>query len=123
MSAELAKKRIASYMRGDITKAELDEFINSFGDELTEEAYSEYLEAQFEKFIAENKSEIQSENSDASEKVSPTKEKKSKSAQLRRFMNLGGIAFCWQSTFYTNIEIKYWIIFISFLKSCSPLKN
>ena len=94
MNAELAKKRIASYLRGNITKEELDEFINGFGNDLTEEAYTEILNEEFEKFIADdNSDESDLKNIEAANATSQTEQKKGKTTQPRRFMHRNGFTF------------------------------
>ena len=52
MDNELAKKRIAGYFSGNVTREELDELIDNFGDVLTEEAYTEFLLGKFEELLA-----------------------------------------------------------------------
>ena len=119
MNAELARKRIASYMRGNITRAELDEFIDGFGDDLTEEAYAEFLMEEFEKFVAaENSNEPHPENKDASEAALQTEQKKGKSTRSGRFMYMRGFSFCMKvaasflSVALCNFKFKYLIVIL-----------
>lgn len=95
MDYELAKKRIASYLHGNITKAELDTFIDSFGDALAEETYTEFLIEKFEEFVAaEPLNESAQENMETSEPALPTEEKKQKTMRSGRSMYVCDIPFC-----------------------------
>lgn len=92
MDAEFAKKRIASYMRGDISREELDAFIDSFEDELTEDVYAEFLFEQFEEFVASDQAgESDPENTDtpevAEEQPEQKKRKQTKSEHSTHMRN------------------------------------
>ncbi len=54
MNTELAKQHITSYMRGDISREELEQYIEGFGDDGIEQVYTEYLQEQFNEFIKKN---------------------------------------------------------------------
>jgi hypothetical protein len=95
MDNELAKKRIASYLHGNITEEELDAFIDSFGDALAEETYTEFLIEKFEEFVAaEPLNEPAQENIETSESALPAEEKKQKPMRPGRFMYVCDIPFC-----------------------------
>lgn len=124
MNAELAKKRIASYLRGNITKEELDAFIDSFGDSLTEEAYAEFLVEEFEKFVtAENTNEPNPEAMDTSEAEIQTEQKKGKPTQSGRFMYRSGLSFCRKVAALYTFEFKHLRLTLSIPENLLTLKD
>jgi hypothetical protein len=115
MDNELAKKRIASYLRGNITKEELDTFIDSFGNALAEETYTEFLIEKFEEFVtAEPLNEPAQENIESSEPALPTEEKKQKTMRSGRSMYVCDIPFC------MRVAVTFLLAAIYSFECCFP---